>query len=223
MRGARCVASGLEPPRDGPGATQTAHAGAHRGSRQPHEASRGAQRHPDAPGSDFEAILGRFWGPQDLEKPQKVLYCQRISWFSRFRKGAFNRGPKSSKRSSPGGPNEPQARPGRPQERPKSPQDGSKSRPERAKRRPRPPRTAPGEHPRGPSRPDASREPFGSPFWPHLGAPGASFSSFLGVLFEPRARSARQTKALVEITGQKVFRDRCGPDVQRPLSTKLLN
>ena len=147
-----------------------------------------------------------------------MLYCQRISWFSRFRKGAFNRGPKSSKRSPPGGPNEPQARPGRPQERPKSPQR-SKSR----KRRPRPPRTAPGEHPRGPSRPDASREPFGSPFWPHLGAPGASFSSFLGVLFEPRARSARQTKALVEITGQKVFRDRCGPDVQRPLSTKLLN
>ena len=59
--------------------------------------------------------------------------------------------------------------------------------------------------------------------WAHVGAPGASFSSFLGVPFEPRARSARQTKALVEITGQKVFRDRCGPDVQRPLSTKLLN
>ena len=98
-----------------------------------------------------------------------------------------------------------------------------KRRPERVKRRPRPPRSAPGEHPRGPSRPDASRESFGSPFWLHLGAPGASFSSFLGVLFEPRARSARQTKALVEITGQKVFRDRCGPDVQRPLSTKLLN
>ena len=125
--------------------------------------------------------------------------------------------------ASRGGPNEPQARPGRPQERPKSPQDGSKSRPERAKRRPRPPRTAPGEHPRGPSRPDASWELFGSPFGPHLGAPGAPFSSFLGVLFEPRARSARQTTALVEINGQKVFRDRCGPDVQRPLSTKLLN
>ena len=83
--------------------------------------------------------------------------------------------------------------------------------PRRAQDRPR----------RGPK--DASREPFGSPFWPHLGAPGASFSSLLGVLFEPRARSARQTKTLFEITGQKVFRDRCGPDVQRPLSTKLLN
>ena len=51
-----------ERPRDGPGATQTAHAGAQRGSRQPHEASRGLQRRPDAPGSDFEAILGRLWG-----------------------------------------------------------------------------------------------------------------------------------------------------------------
>ena len=80
---------------------------------------------------------------------------------------------------------------------------------------PRAPKTA--------SRPDASREPFGSPFWPHLGAPGASLSSFLGVPFEPRARSATQTKALFEIIGQKVVRDRCGPDVQRPLSTKLLN
>ena len=163
---------------DGPGATQTAHGGAQRGSRQPHEAPRSLQRRPDA---------------------------------------------KIPKRSPPGGPNEPQARPGRPQERPKSPQDRSKSRPERAKRRPRPPRTAPGEHPRGPSRPDASREPFGSPFWPHLGLPGASFSSPPGVLVEPRARSTTHTKALFEITGQKVFRDRCGPDVQRPLSTKLLN
>ena len=167
----------------------------------------------------MEAILERFWGARDPRKQQEVLYCRRFSWFSQYRMEAFNRGPKSSKRSPQGGPNEPQARPGRPQEGPKSPQDGSKSLPERAKRRPRPPRTAPGEHPRGPSRPDASREPFGSPCWPHPGAPGASFSSLLGVLFEPRARPARQTEALFEITGQKVFRNRCGPDVQRPLST----
>ena len=73
----------------------------------------------------------------------------------------------------------------------------------------------------------AAQTPPGSPSGAHfgliLGGPGPHFSSRLGVLFEPRARSARQTKALVEITGQKVFRDRCGPDVQRPLSTKLLN
>ncbi len=192
---------------------------AQRGSRQPHEASGSAERCPDELGSDFEAILERFWGARDLEKQQKVLYCQRISWFSRFRKGVFNRSPKSSKRSSPGGPNEPQARPGRP----KSPQDGSKSRPERAKRRPRPPRSAPGEDQRGPKPPrrlqGALREPMLASSW----APWASFSSLLGVLFEARARSDRQTKTLFEITGQKVFRDRCGPDVQRPLSTKLLN
>ena len=219
MRGGRWFATGLEPPRDGPGATQTAPRQAQRGSRQPHEAPRSLQRRPDTPGSDFEAMFERCWCLRDLEKPQKVLYCQRISWFSRFRKGAFNSGLKTSKRSPPGGPNEPQARPGRPQERPKSPQDGSKSLPERAKRRPRPPRSTPGEDQRSPKPPSASREPFGSPFWPHLGAPGGSFSSLPGALFEPRARPARQTKALFEITGQKVFRDRCGPDVQRPLST----
>ena len=197
---------------DGPGQAQ-------RASRQPHEASRGLPRRPDAPGSAFEAILDRFWSPRDLEKPQKVLYCRRISRFSRFRKGAFNRGPRSSKRSPPGGPNEPQARPGRPQERPKSPQDGSKSRPERAKRRPRPPRSTPGEDPRGPKPPRRLQEALREPILVSSWGPRGSFSSLLGVLFEPRARPARQTKALFEITGQKVFRDRCGPDVQRPLST----
>ena len=144
---------------DRSGATQgrpRSHAdGPRRGPQRLKTGPRGLQRRPEAPRrawerfrSDFRAILG----PPGPRKPQKVLYCQRISWFSRFRKGSFNRGLRSSKRSSRGGPTEPQARPGRPQE-PKSLQDGSKSRPERAKRRPRPPRTAPGEHPRGPSRP----------------------------------------------------------------------
>ena len=68
-------------------------------------------------------------------------------------------------------------------------------------------------------RPPITQGGLREPFWPHLGPPGASFSSLRGVLFEARARSATQTKALFEITGQKVFRDRCGPDVQRPLST----
>ena len=208
----RCAPTGLEPPRDGPGATQTAHAVAHRGSRQPHEASRGAQRHPDAPGSDFEAILGRFWGPQDLEKPQKVLYCQRISWFSRFRKGAFNRGPRSSKRSPPGGPNEPQARPGRPQERPKSPQDGSKSRPERAKRRPRPPRSAPGEHPRGPKPPrrlqGALREPILASSWGPR-----------GLIFELSRRPFRASRA-VRSTDESTGRNHWSKGLSRPLRAR---
>ena len=117
----------------------------------------------------------------------------------------------------------PRRAPGGPRSGPRAP----KTAPRAARSAPRGAQDHPGapqERTKGaPSRPDASGEPFGSPFWPHLGAPGASFSSLPGALFEPRARSARQTKALFEITGQKVFRDRCGPDVQRPLSTKLLN
>ena len=177
MREARCLATGLEPPRDGPGATQTAPGQAQRGSGQPHEARRSLQRRPDAPGTDVDTILERFWSPRDLEKPQEVLYCRRFSRFSRFRKGAFNRGPRSSKRSHPGGPNEPQAPPGRPQKGPKSPQDGSKSRPERAKRRPQPPRSTPGE-----DGPQAAQTPPESPSGAHfgliLGPPGPHFRAF---------------------------------------------
>ena len=165
-----------------------AHGGAQRGFRQPHEASGSAERCPDELGSDFEAILERFWGARDLEKQQKVLYCHRFSWFSQYRKGAFNRGPKSSKRSPQGGPNEPQARPGRPQERPKSPQDGSKSRPERAKRRPQPPRSTPGEDPRGPKPPrrlqGALREPILASSWGPR-----------GLIFEPSRRPFRASRA----------------------------
>ena len=141
----------------------------------PREAQdRPTQRHPDTPGSDFQAILKRFWYPQDLEKLQKVLYCQRFSRFPRSRKGAFNRGPQSSKRSPPGGPNEPQVRPGCPRSGPRAPKTaprGARSAPRRAQDHPGPLQ----ERTQGaPSRPDASREPVvSSPFWPHLGAPGA--------------------------------------------------
>ena len=212
MREFRCVATGLEPPRDGPGATQTAPRQAQRSSRQPHEAPRSLQRRPDTPGSDFEANLERSWGLRNLEKPQKVLYCQRISWFSRFRKGAFNRGPKSSKRSPPGGPNEPQARPGRPQERPKSPQDGSKSRPERAKRRPRPPRSAPGEDPRSPKPPrrlqGALREPILASSW---GPRGLIF-----VISRRPFRASRAVRSTDESTG----RNHWSKGLSRPLRAR---
>ena len=86
----------------------------------------------------------------------------------------------------------------------RAPQDGSKRRPAREEA-PKTTQERAQERTKGAQRP-----------------PGPHFRAFLGVLFEPRARSARQTKALVEIIAQKVFRDRCGPDVQRPLSTKLL-
>ena len=68
------------------------------------------------------------------------MYRRRISWFSRSRKGAFNRGPKSSERSPLGGPNEPQARPRRPQERPGRSTERAKSHQERPKRTQEPPK-----------------------------------------------------------------------------------
>ena len=113
----------------------------------------------------------------------------------------------------------PRRAPGGPRSGPRTP----KSRPERAKRRPRPPRSTPGEDPRGPKPPRRLQGGLREPILVSSWGPRGSFSSLLGVLFEARARSARQTKTLFEIIGQKVFLDRCGPDVQRPLSTKLLN
>ena len=103
-------------PRDRPGATQgrpRSHAdGPRTGPERLKTAPRGPKKPPEAPRrawDRFPSDLERCWWPWDLEKPQKVLYCRRFSWFSRFRKGAFNRGPRSSKRSPPGDPNEPQA------------------------------------------------------------------------------------------------------------------
>ena len=146
-----------------------------RGPKKPPEAPRRAwDRFP----SDFRAMLGSP-GPR---KPQKVLYCQRISWFSRFRKGAFNRGPQTFKRSPP---NEPQARPERPQER----KDGSRSRPERAKRRPRPPRSAPGEDPRGPKPPRRLQGALPEPVLASSWAPR-------GLIFEPSRRPCRASRTV---------------------------
>ena len=164
--------------------------------RRPQDRAREAQDSPTRPPEVVRGaqtrqgpISKRFWSPRDLEKPQKVLYCRRFSRFSRFRKGAFNRGPRSSKRSPPGGPNEAQARPGRPQERPKSPQDGSKRRPERAKRRPRPPRSAPGEDPRSPKPPRRLRGALGKPIL-------ASSWGARGLLLEPARRPFRAWRAV---------------------------
>ena len=56
-------------------------------------------------------------------------------------------------------------------------------------------------------------EPSRVPFWPHFGPPGGSFSSLLDALFEDCARPATRSNAQFEITGKKVFRGRCRPDV----------
>ena len=98
---------------------------------------RGTKRRQEAAGSDFAPILERCWEPLGFKKPQKVLYCQRFLWFSRFLQGPPKRGPKSSQKSFPGGQNGPQERPRRRQERPKSAQEGPKSRQERPKSAPR--------------------------------------------------------------------------------------
>ena len=143
MRGGLWVPTGLEPPRDGPGPTQTAHAGAHRGSRQPHEASAGLQRHPDAPGSDFEAISERFRYPQDLEKPQKCCTVSEFRGSRDFARGPSTEAQKAPNGAPPGGPNVSQARTGRPQEQPKSrPRDPK--RPPRGPRRPQSLENSPG-------------------------------------------------------------------------------
>ena len=123
-----------------------------------------------------------------------------------------NRDPKSSKKSSPGGQHEPQERLRRSQERPKRPQDGPKSALRAARSAPRGAQEQPGAHQKGPKRdpgrPRSAKKPPGTPPGPILasfwGARGL-ISSNLAVLFEARARSARQSKTLFEITGQKVF------------------
>ena len=174
---------------------------------RPQEASRGAQTRLGAISKRFHSDLGAPRTSKTIKK------CYTVSEFRGFRD--FAREPSTEAQNAPKGPPReaqmsPRCAPGRPRSGPRAPKTaprGARSAPRGAQERTR--QTPP--------------EPFGSPFWPHLGAPGASFSSLLGVLFEPRARSARQSKARFEITGQKVFRDRCGPDVQRPLSTQLLN
>ena len=183
---------------------------------RPPEVVRGAQTRQGPISKRFWADFGAPGTSKNLKK------CCTVDDFQGFRD--FAREPSTEAQKAPkGAPREaqmsPRRAPGGPRSGPRAPKTaprGARSAPRGAQDHP----GAPQERTQGaPSRPDASREPFGSPFWPHLGAPGASFSSLLGVLFEPRARPARQTKALFEITGQKVFRDRCGPDVQRPLST----
>ena len=157
-------------------------------------------------------LLRRCFGPRGLKKPQKVMNCQQKSRFSLFPRAFKNRDPKSYKKSSPGGQNEPQELLRRSQERPKRPQDGPKSALRAARSAPRGAQEQPGAHQKGPKRdpgrPRSAKKPPGTPPGPILasfwGARGL-ISSNLAVLFEARARSARQSKTLFEITGQKVF------------------
>ena len=147
-------------------------------------------------------LLRRWFGRRGLKKHQKVMNCQQKSRFSFFPQGHS----KTETQKAPNG--APREAPGRPRA-PKTAPRGARSKPRGAQ-----------DHPG--AEPNASKEPFESPFWPHVGSPGLHFRAFEASFFEARAQSATQTNTLFEITGQKVFRARCGPDVQRPLSTKLL-
>ena len=193
-------AGGGAAPRDGPGAPQRAHGGAQRGSRQSHEASRSAERRPDEPGSDVEAILERFLGPRDLEKPQKVLYCQRISWFSRFRKGAFNRGPKSSTSRAQ---MNPRRAPGVPRSGPRAPKTAP-----RGARSPRGTR-------RGPRGPKPPRRLQGALREPIL----ASSAGPWGLIFEPSRRPFRASRA-VRSTDENTGRNHWSKGLSRPLRAR---
>ena len=127
-------------------------------------------------------LLRRCFGPRGLKKPQKVMNCQQKSRFSLFPRAFKNRDPKSYKKSSPGGQNEPQELLRRSQERPKRPQDGPKSRQERPKRRPRAARSAPKGHQERPwaskVRQEASGDAPGAHFGVILGGPGLHFQAF---------------------------------------------
>ena len=119
------------------------------------------------------------------------MNCQQKSRFSLlfFPRAFKNRDPKSYKKSSPGGQNEPQELLRRSQEQPKRPQDGPKSRQERPKRRPRAARSAPKGRP---GRPRSAKRPFGRPPGPIL----ASFWGALGFIFKQLRRPFRSSRAL---------------------------
>ena len=134
------------------------------------------------------------------------MNCQQKSRFSLFPRAFKNRDPKSSKKSSPGGQNEPQELLRRSQERPKRPQDGPKSRQERPKRRPRAARSAP----KGPQarpwapkvRQEALREAPGAHFGLILGGPGLHFqaieASFSKLARAPPDNRKHSSKSLVK-------------------------
>ena len=160
--------------------------------RRPQDRPREAQDSPKRPQEASRSALSkRFWtnsgGPGASKNLKKCCTVVDFQGFRDFAREPSTEAPKAPK----GAPREAQMSPRR---APGGPRSGPK------KRRPRPPQAA-------------SREASGtgSPFWPHLGAPGASFSSLLGVPFEPRARPARQTNGRNHLSKglSRPLRSRC--------------
>ena len=188
--------------------------------RRPQEASRGAHTRLGMIPKRFVNDSGTPGTLKNLKKGCTVsvfrYFCDLARKPSTEARKAPNGAPREaqmSPRRAPGGPRSSQEQPRSLQEPPGARQEAPKTTQERSRR--------------GPKGPQAAQTPPEMPSGAHFGLilapPGGPFSSPPGVLFELRARSTTHTKALFGITGQKVFRERCGPDVQRPLSTKLLN
>ena len=80
-----------------------AHAGAHRGSRQPHEAPRSLQRRPDTPGSDLEAIFERLLGPR-TSKTSKSAVLSAYFVVLAISQGSVHQRPNKPPKDLPGRP-----------------------------------------------------------------------------------------------------------------------
>ena len=176
---------------------------------RPQEASRGAQTRLGAISKRFHSDLGAPRTSKNLKK------CCTVSEFRVFRD--FAREPSTEAQNAPKGPPReaqmsPRCAPGRPRSGPRAPQDGSKRRPERAKRRPRPPRSAPGEDPRGPKPPrclqGALREPILASSW----APR-------GFIFEPSRRPCRASRTVYH-THESTVRNHWSKGLSRPLRSR---
>ncbi len=201
-----------------PGATQgrpRSHAdGPRRGPERLKTAPRGPKKPPEAPRhawerfrSEFRAILG----PPGTSKNRKK--CYNVDDFHGFRD--FAREPSTEAQKAPtAAPRDAQLSPRRAPGGPRRAPGGQEplSRPERAKRRPRPPRTAPGEHPKGPKPPrrlqGAFREPILAASW------GPQ-----GLLVEPSRRSFRGSRA-VRSTDENTVRNHWSKCLSRPLRAR---
>ena len=156
-------------PTEGPGEVQDS-------PTRPREPSRGAQTRLGAISKRFHSDLG---APRTSKNLKKCCTVSEIRGFRDFAREPSTEAQKHPKGAPRGAQMSPRRAPGDPRSGPRAPKTApraARSAPIGAQDHPGPPQ----ERTQGaPSRPDASREPFGRSFWPHLGAPGASFSSLL--------------------------------------------
>ena len=199
-------------PPDRSGATQgrpRSHAdGPRRGPQRLKTAPRGPKELPEAPTRAWERIRSdsrAMVGPRNLKKPQKVLYCQRISWL-RFHNGAFNRGPPSSKNGSREAHMRPKRARGGPRSGPRTARRATRGAPRGAQHHPG------AQDPRGPKPPrrlqGALREPILTSSWGPR-----------GLIFELPRRPFRASRA-VRSTDESTGRNHWSKGLSRPLRAR---